>query len=120
MAIKWGTDSKVEFMEPTYQFPIKIGALIASSLIIFMLFSNSYRKIEKVIIGFVSIIGISFIFETALVNINWGETVKNLVVPNIPIGSLPIIMSVLGAVVMPHNLFLHSEVIQSRKWNLKC
>ena len=26
MAIKWGTDSKVEFMEPTYQFPIKIGA----------------------------------------------------------------------------------------------
>ena len=29
-----------------------------------------------------------------------------------------IVMSVLGAVVMPHNLFLHSEVIQSRKWNL--
>lgn len=28
-------------------------------------------------------------------------------------------MSVLGAVVMPHNLFLHSEIIQSRKWNLK-
>lgn len=30
-----------------------------------------------------------------------------------------VIMSVLGAVVMPHNLFLHSEVIQSRQWNLK-
>jgi manganese transport protein len=30
-----------------------------------------------------------------------------------------IIMSVLGAVVMPHNLFLHSEVIQSRQWNLQ-
>lgn len=102
-----------------FNIPIKIGALIASSLIVFMLFSNSYRKIEKVIIGFVSIIGISFIFETALVNINWGETVKNLVIPNIPSGSLPIIMSVLGAVVMPHNLFLHSEVIQSRKWNLQ-
>ena len=28
-------------------------------------------------------------------------------------------MSVLGAVVMPHNLFLHSEIIQSREWNLK-
>ena len=34
-------------------------------------------------------------------------------------GSMPIIMSVLGAVVMPHNLFLHSEIIQSRQWNLK-
>lgn len=32
---------------------------------------------------------------------------------------MPVIMSVLGAVVMPHNLFLHSEIIQSRKWNLK-
>lgn len=32
---------------------------------------------------------------------------------------MPVIMSVLGAVVMPHNLFLHSEVIQSRQWNLK-
>jgi len=31
---------------------------------------------------------------------------------------MPIIMSVLGAVVMPHNLFLHSEIIQSRQWNL--
>ena len=30
-----------------------------------------------------------------------------------------IIMSVLGAVVMPHNLFLHSEIIQSRQWNLE-
>ena len=102
-----------------FNIPIKIGALLSAVLIIFMLFSNSYRKIEKIIIGFVSIIGISFIFETALVNINWSETAKNLVIPNIPSGSLPIIMSVLGAVVMPHNLFLHSEVIQSRKWNLQ-
>ena len=30
-----------------------------------------------------------------------------------------LLMSVLGAVVMPHNLFLHSEVIQSRQWNLQ-
>ena len=99
--------------------PLKLGSLIVSILIIFMLFSNSYKKIEKIIIGFVSIIGISFIFESALVNINWGEAIKGWVIPSIPVGSLPIIMSVLGAVVMPHNLFLHSEVIQSRKWNLK-
>jgi manganese transport protein len=32
---------------------------------------------------------------------------------------MPIVMSVLGAVVMPHNLFLHSEIIQSRQWNLQ-
>jgi manganese transport protein len=37
--------------------------------------------------------------------------------PSIPAGSMVTIMSVLGAVVMPHNLFLHSEFIQSRQWN---
>ncbi|MDD5185814.1 MAG: Nramp family divalent metal transporter, partial [Paludibacter sp.] len=36
-----------------------------------------------------------------------------------PKGSMLIIMSVMGAVVMPHNLFLHSEIIQSRQWNLQ-
>ena len=39
--------------------------------------------------------------------------------PSIPEGSLLVIMSVLGAVVMPHNLFLHSEVVQSREYNKK-
>ncbi|SHK47987.1 manganese transport protein [Clostridium cavendishii DSM 21758] len=102
-----------------FNIPLKIGALLSSVLVIWMLFSNSYIKIEKVIIGFVSLIGLAFIFEVALVNTNWNEAIKGWVVPNIPTGSLPIIMSVLGAVVMPHNLFLHSEVIQSRQWNLE-
>jgi manganese transport protein len=106
-------------LDMLFNIPLKLGALISAVVIIFTLFSNSYKKIEKVIIGFVSIIGISFIFETFLVNINWGEAIRSAVVPSIPVNSLPIIMSVLGAVVMPHNLFLHSEVIQSRKWNLK-
>jgi manganese transport protein len=98
-----------------FNIPLKLGALSSALVIIFMLFSNSYKKIEKVIIGFVSIIGLSFIFETFLVNVNWGEALKSALIPSIPLNSLPIIMSVLGAVVMPHNLFLHSEVIQSRK-----
>ena len=40
-------------------------------------------------------------------------------VPAFPKGAMLVIMSVLGAVVMPHNLYLHSEVIQSRQWNLQ-
>lgn len=106
-------------LEMLFHIPIKIGALISSIVITYMLFSNSYKKLEKVIIGFVSIVGLAFIFELALVNVDWIEATKSFVVPSIPEGSLLVIMSVLGAVVMPHNLFLHSEVIQSRKWNLE-
>jgi manganese transport protein len=102
-----------------FGIPIKLGTVLVLILILWMLFTNSYKKLEKWIIGFVSIIGISFIFELSLVHIEWGKALISWVKPSFPIGSIPIIMSVLGAVVMPHNLFLHSEIIQSRQWNLK-
>jgi len=102
-----------------FNLPIKSGSLVILAFVFFMLYTNSYRKIEKWIIGFVSIIGFSFIYELTLVNVDWGTAAASWVTPNIPEGSILLVMSVLGAVVMPHNLFLHSEVIQSRQWNLK-
>ena len=106
-------------LDMLFNIPVKIGAVIVTAACIIMLFSNTYSKIERWIIMFVSIIGISFLYELALVDVSWPETVTNWVKPSFPDNSILIIMSVLGAVVMPHNLFLHSEVIQSREWNLE-
>lgn len=97
--------------------PIVWGALLTTVLVVVLLFTNSYRRIERGIIGFVSVIGLSFLYELFLVDIDWPLAARSWVVPSIPHGSLLIIMSVLGAVVMPHNLFLHSEVVQSREYN---
>ncbi|WP_273082963.1 Nramp family divalent metal transporter [Alistipes ihumii] len=97
---------------------VRIGAALVLAFVLIMLFTNSYRLIEKWIIAFVSIIGLSFIYELSLVTIDWPAAAVAWVTPSFPEGSMVIVMSVLGAVVMPHNLFLHSEVIQSRKWNL--
>ena len=102
-----------------FSIPVKLGALLVTIFVIIMLFSHSYKKIEKWIIGFVSIIGLSFLYELFLVKIDWMQAGISWVKPSIPEGSILLIMSVLGAVVMPHNLFLHSEIIQSRQWNLK-
>lgn len=102
-----------------FNLPIKAGALVILAFVFFMLYTNSYRRIEKWIIGFVSIIGFSFIYELTLVDVNWGLAATSWVTPVVPEGSILLVMSVLGAVVMPHNLFLHSEIIQSRQWNLK-
>ena len=99
--------------------PIKFGVLMVLAVVLVLQFTNSYRKIEKIIVGFVSIIGLSFLYEICIVPIDWGSATAGWVTPSFPTGSMPIIMSVLGAVVMPHNLFLHSEVIQSRQWNLE-
>ncbi len=102
-----------------FRIPIKVGAVIVLGVIVVLLFTNTYKKLEKVIMGFVSIIGISFLYELSMVHLSWGEAVRGWTTVQFPAGSMPIIMSVLGAVVMPHNLFLHSEVIQSRQWNLE-
>jgi manganese transport protein len=104
-------------LQMLFGIPVKIGAIITLITVLILLFSNSYRKLEKWIIGFVSIIGLSFIYELTLAQINWGQAMVGWVKPVIPDGSMIVVMSVLGAVVMPHNLFLHSEIIQSRQWN---
>jgi manganese transport protein len=102
-------------LEMLFHIPLKTGATLSAALVIILLFTNSYQKTERWIIGFVSLIGIAFIYEVSLVNVEWAQVAKSAVTPSFPKGSLLIILSVLGAVVMPHNLFLHSEVIQSRQ-----
>jgi manganese transport protein len=102
-----------------FNIPVRAGALLVTIFVIIMLFTNSYKVIEKWIIAFVSVIGLSFLYELTLVDINWDTVIRSWVTPAFPSGSMILIMSVLGAVVMPHNLFLHSEIIQSRQWNLE-
>lgn len=106
-------------LEMLFDIPVRIGAAMVTVFVGVMLFTNSYRVIERWIIAFVSVIGLSFIYELALVDIEWGEAARAWVTPSFPDGSMVVVMSVLGAVVMPHNLFLHSEVIQSRRWDLE-
>lgn len=104
-------------LQMLFGIPIAWGSILTVAAVLIMLFTNSYRRMERAIIGFVSMIGLSFVYELFLVDINWPAAAYGWVVPSVPHGSLLIIMSVLGAVVMPHNLFLHSEVIQSRQIN---
>ncbi|MGB4413535.1 MAG: Nramp family divalent metal transporter [Paludibacter sp.] len=102
-----------------FGIPIRVASLLVTIFVAIMLLSNSYKIIEKWIIAFVSVIGLSFLYELSLVHIDWNSAMVGWVTPSFPKGSMIVIMSVLGAVVMPHNLFLHSEIIQSRQWNLE-
>lgn len=104
-------------LEMLFDIPIIWGSLLTAFFVTIMLFTNSYKRIERSIIAFVSVIGLSFLYELFLVDIDWPLAARSWVTPSVPEGSLLVIMSVLGAVVMPHNLFLHSEVVQSREYN---
>ncbi|RUT79407.1 Nramp family divalent metal transporter [Ancylomarina longa] len=104
-------------LDMMFEIPVRVGAILVTIFVFIMLFTNSYRLIEKWIIAFVSIIGLAFLYELSFVDVEWSSAMIGWVTPSFPKGSMIVIMSVLGAVVMPHNLFLHSEIIQSRQWN---
>ena len=92
---------------------VRVGSALVAAASAALLLTNSYGKVERWIIGFVSLIGVSFLAEIAMVRVDWASAAVGWAVPAMPSGSAAIVVSVLGAVVMPHNLFLHSEVVQS-------
>ena len=63
--------------------PIVWGALLTTVLVVVLLFTNSYRRIERGIIGFVSVIGLSFLYELFLVDIDWPLAARSWVVPSL-------------------------------------
>src|SRR5215216_5402257 len=73
------------------------------------------RKMEAFIICLIAIIGISFLTEIIIAKPQMGEVVKGFI-PSIPSNAaLYIAVGIIGATVMPHNLYLHSALVQTRK-----
>jgi manganese transport protein len=102
-----------------FGLPLSLGAVLTAGLASTMLLTNTYRRLEQWILGFVSLVGLAFLVELSLVHIAWGTAAQASLTPSVPAGAQLIILGVLGAVVMPHNIYLHSEIIQSRHWNLR-
>ena len=94
-----------------------IGSILTAVICTVMLITNSYQKLERIIAGFVSLIALAYVIEVNMVNVDWAAAGIGWVNPSIPNESMLVILSILGAVIMPHNLFLHSEIIQSRQFN---
>ena len=100
-------------LQMLFGLPLHAGSAIIAAASLAMLFTSSYKGIERWIIAFVSVVGLSFLAELAMVRVDWPAAAAGWVMPAVPQGSIAVITSILGAVVMPHNLFLHSEVVQS-------
>jgi len=98
--------------------PLWIGALITVFLEVFLIVGQRYHKLERIIIGFLGIIALCYVAELVIVKPEWEQVVPALFVPRLNQNSIYIAMAILGAVVMPHNIFLHSNVIHSREWGI--
>lgn len=95
--------------------PLIYGVLITGfdTLLFLVIQQFGIRKMEAIIVGFVLMIGICFGIEVFLAKPDWTSVARGFV-PHLSTESLYVAVGILGATVMPHNLYLHSAIVQSR------
>lgn len=95
--------------------PLLTGVLLTAldSLLILWFGRFGIRLIESIILAFITIIGACFLLEILLARPVWTEVAAGLA-PRLNAGSLYVAVAILGATVMPHNLYLHSSLVQTR------
>jgi manganese transport protein len=94
-----------------------VSLTVLDTLLLLLLQSYGMRKMEAFIIALVAIIGGAFVVEMVLAKPEMSELVKGFV-PSLPGDeALYIAIGIIGATVMPHNLYLHSSLVQTRRIN---
>ena len=94
-----------------------VSLTVLDTLLLLLLQNYGMRKIEAFIIALVVIIGGAFVIEMILAKPDTGLLVKGFI-PTIPSDeALYIAIGIIGATVMPHNLYLHSSLVQTRRIN---
>ncbi|MEO9004162.1 MAG: Nramp family divalent metal transporter [Ginsengibacter sp.] len=87
------------------------------TLLLLLLLNKGMRVMEAFIISLVAIIGISFVVEMLIVSPVYGDVLKGFVPSKLNGEALYIAIGIIGATVMPHNLYLHSSLVQTRKYD---
>jgi len=106
-----------------FGIPLVIGIFITTLDVLAILYlqNKGFRLLEAFVITLVALVGLCFLFEIVLARPPIGEIVRNFI-PSTRIvtdpGMLYIAIGILGATVMPHNLYLHSSIVQTRKYDL--
>lgn len=99
--------------------PLIYGVLftVLDTFLLLFLINKGIRKMEAFIIALVAVIGFSFLFEMIFAQPEMGKVVAGLI-PSLPNKeALYIAIGIIGATVMPHNLYLHSSLVQTRKFD---
>ncbi|GAB3916571.1 Nramp family divalent metal transporter [Mucilaginibacter boryungensis] len=100
-----------------------VSLTITDTVLMLWLMNKGMRKLEGFIVSMIFIIGLSFLIEMFIVKPDVVEIAKGFIPGNLFSGDkihqqmLYIAIGIIGATVMPHNLYLHSSLVQTRKIN---
>ncbi len=99
-----------------FGIPLFPAALLTGGVISLILLLERYgfRKLELAIVGLIAVIGLMYMTEIWLSKPDWPQIARGLLIPSLPAGATLVAVGIIGATVMPHNLYLHSALIQTR------
>ena len=104
-----------------FGIPLELGVLITALdvFLILWLQNKCFRWLEAFIVTLLGVIALSFGIQIALADPNWGQAIRGFA-PTTEILRNPemlyLALGILGATVMPHNLYLHSAIVQTRAY----
>ena len=93
-----------------------ISITIFDTVLLLFLLNKGMRKMEAFIVSMVFIVGLSFLVEMFIVEPSFKEIAKGFEPSMLSGEALYIAIGIIGATVMPHNLYLHSSLVQTRKF----
>lgn len=111
-----------------FHIPLVIAVFLTvlDVLVLLLLTKVGFRKIEAIVVCLILVILLVFVYQVALSDPNWGTVFQGLLPSKEAIATAPEVngmtplsgaLGIIGATVMPHNLYLHSAISQTRKIN---
>src|SRR5262245_53469932 len=104
-----------------FGIPLEIGVIITALDVFLILYLQKlgFRWVEALVMTLLGVIAVCFAIQIALADPNWGEVIRDFA-PTTEIVTNPdmlyLALGILGATVMPHNLYLHSGIVQTRAY----
>ncbi len=94
-----------------------ISLTALDTILLLFLLKKGMRTMEVFIVSLVFIIGFSFLIEMFIVSPVYGDVIQGFIPSKLGGDALYIAIGIIGATVMPHNLYLHSSLVQTRKFD---
>jgi manganese transport protein len=104
-----------------FGIPLEIGVIITALdvFLILWLQNKGFRWIEALVIALLGVIAVCFVVQIAMADPDWGQVIRGFA-PTTEIVTNPdmlyLSLGIIGATVMPHNLYLHSGIVQTRAY----
>lgn len=104
-----------------FGIPLELGVIITAAdvFLILWLQKRGFRWVEVLVITLLAVISVCFFIQIAMADPDWSSVIRGFA-PSTDIASNPdmlyIALGIIGATVMPHNLYLHSGIVQTRNW----